>query len=1183
MAQRTVSVTLVANIGSFVSSMAAAGTSVGGLGKLAAGALGAAGVAGGIAAAVNAASEFESAMSGVRAATMATSAVLGDLRQAAMEAGAETQYSATEAADAIREMAKAGVSAEDIMGGGLTGALSLAAAGQLEVAQAAEIASVAMTQFNLSGEDLPHVADLLAAGAGKAMGEVSDLGAALNQAGLVASAAGLSIEETTGTLSAFASAGLLGSDAGTSLKTMLQRLQNPSQEAARTMESLGISMYDANGEFVGMEALAAQMREGMQDLTPAVRDAAMATIFGSDAVRAANVLYSQGSEGIAEWTDRVNDSGYAAEQAAILQDNLAGDIEKLGGAWDTLLIQLGSGSQGPLRAATQGITDFLDVVLDAAQGAGDLASELGDRLAPFFEAVADIGGDVWEILSEIADTLGPLAMGLAQIAAGAIITALNGLGTVLSEVSGFLADNADVAFALATMLAVTLAGGIGAVSTAFGAMILAPVLSFLGSVLAGVSSLAGLLAGGFTAAVGTASAALATFLASAAPLAAVGAIAYGIYKIVEFTTAAGDARDEIDDMWESVGDAEGNSETISAIGGMLDELRGKIRDLRDEAEGGGETSWIGTLFAGSVATMTTEMQAGGAALEEYETALAESEAELARINDTAATVGDTLGLTRDEVIALADAHGIDLTNGVNGALGPLAALITAQQEEERGARNASGAIDTFAQATESAKDQIQEAKDAVDAFKLALDILTGASVSMIEVESAFYAAVAAAEGAVADLNGTVLDGAGNLNTQSEAGRQAADVLLGVRDSGNQLIAQMQQQGYTADEVRAKDAELRESFIRSAQQMGISRQAAEDLADQILGIPEERETTITADTGDASRNISNLQAQINGLVGKTVTVKVVTDRAALAVYAAQNGMQTVGGYAGGGYTGQGGKYTPAGIVHKGEFVVPKETVDRTGAGFWYRMAGMKQYAGGGLVDGNIYVQGDSSDLRDAIQDATDLMAKSLVKIGTAGSGVLSGAWTSIWNYVSARVPGARINSTYRPGDPGYHGRNKAIDFGYGSGPGGAGSAGLALINRTLHDGVGGSLAELIYDGLYDDRPDLKNGRPLDYGAATRAQHMNHVHAAVYDQGGWLQPGLTLAYNGTGSNERVLTSREFSGSGAGGTVVKIAPSDLDGMRIVGTLDLGGGLEARIDGRVQQTLTGGKRRLAAQGVRG
>jgi len=306
-------------------------------------------VVAGLGMAVSKSMDFEKSMSAVSAATQASAATLGQLRAAAMEAGAATQYSATEAADAITEMAKAGVSARDIMGGGLKGALSLAAAGQLDVAEAAGIASIAMTQFSLSGEDLPHVADLLAAGAGKAMGSVDDLGQALNQAGLIANAAGLSIEETTGGLAAFASAGLLGSDAGTSFKTMLQALQAPSGKSAELMAELGINMYDANGNMLGLSEMAGVLQTSLGHLTEEQRNAALAQIFGSDAVRAANVLYREGAAGITEWTNKVNDAGFAQEQAAALTDNLSGDIERLGGAFDTLMIQMGSGAQGPLR------------------------------------------------------------------------------------------------------------------------------------------------------------------------------------------------------------------------------------------------------------------------------------------------------------------------------------------------------------------------------------------------------------------------------------------------------------------------------------------------------------------------------------------------------------------------------------------------------------------------------------------------------------------------------------------------------------------------------------------------------------------------------------------------------------------------------------------------------------------
>lgn len=305
---------------------------------------------------------FDKAMSAVKASTHASGEEMEKLRELAMRAGADTAYSGEEAAAGINELAKAGVSTNDILRGGLNGALSLAAAGQIEVGDAAELAATAMTQFNLEGKDLGHVADLLAAGAGKAQGSVGDMGHALKQSGLVAAQAGISIEETVGTLSAFASAGLVGSDAGTSFKTMLQKLQNPSKEAQGALDELGISMYDANGEFVGMTSLADQLKTSMQDLTPAQRDAAMATIFGADAVRAANVLYAQGGEGIQDWINKVNDAGYAAETAAALQDNLAGDIEKLGGAFDTIALQAGGSLNDMFRDIVQGATGLLDVI-----------------------------------------------------------------------------------------------------------------------------------------------------------------------------------------------------------------------------------------------------------------------------------------------------------------------------------------------------------------------------------------------------------------------------------------------------------------------------------------------------------------------------------------------------------------------------------------------------------------------------------------------------------------------------------------------------------------------------------------------------------------------------------------------------------------------------------------------------
>jgi TP901 family phage tail tape measure protein len=323
------------------------------------------------AAAVKSFADFDQSMSYVQAATHESAENMDLLRDAALEAGKRTVYSATESASAIEELAKAGISTTDILAGGLDGALDLAAAGGLDVAEAAGIAAVALKQFNLDGKQMSHVSDLMAAGAGKAMGDVGDLGMALRQAGQVANSTGLSIEETTAGLAAFAAAGLIGSDAGTSFKSMLQRLTPQSAQAQAEMDRLGISAYDASGNFIGLADFAGNLQDALRDLTPQQRNAAEATIFGSDAVRAANVLYEQGEQGIRDWTEAVSDQGYASETAAIRLDNLKGDLEQLSGSVETAMIGMGEGANGPLRSMTQGVTNLVNAFADtpdAVQG-----------------------------------------------------------------------------------------------------------------------------------------------------------------------------------------------------------------------------------------------------------------------------------------------------------------------------------------------------------------------------------------------------------------------------------------------------------------------------------------------------------------------------------------------------------------------------------------------------------------------------------------------------------------------------------------------------------------------------------------------------------------------------------------------------------------------------------------------
>lgn len=361
--------------------------------------------AAGIGVAVKAFADFDKTMSAVQAATDSTGASLDQLRDAAIKAGAATQYSATQAAEGEVALGKAGVATKDILSGGLVGALNLAAAGQIDVGQAAEIAATAMTQFNLQGKDIPHVADLLAAGAGKAQGEVTDLANALKFVGPVANGLNIPLEQTVGVLAELASKGIIGEQAGTSTRGFLLSLTAPSHAAATELESLGISLYDAQGKFVGFNGAADQLRAGLGGLNEQARNAALGVIFGNEQITAARILYDGGAQAVDGWTKKVNDSGFAARQASDLTNNLSGDLERLRGSFETDFIKSGSGANGFLRGLTQDATS----AVNAFGALPDEAQHVALGFTAIAAAAALTGGAMLVLLPRIAATRVALA------------------------------------------------------------------------------------------------------------------------------------------------------------------------------------------------------------------------------------------------------------------------------------------------------------------------------------------------------------------------------------------------------------------------------------------------------------------------------------------------------------------------------------------------------------------------------------------------------------------------------------------------------------------------------------------------------------------------------------------------------------------------------------------------------
>lgn len=263
------------------------------------------------------------------------------LEKLAIAMGQDTVFSAQDAAEAMLELAKSGMSAAVIQGGALQSTLKLAAAGGLDLASAAAYMSNSMNAFGLKSKDTNQIVTALAGGANASTASVESLGLALAQSSAGARNAGLSLNQTVGVLAAFDNAGIKGSDAGTSLKTMLQRLIPSTDKAKSAMENLGIKFVDAHGKFKSITAVAQTLHDKLGPLTQAQKAQALQTIFGSDATRAASILTREGAKGLEKYISATRNSGAANKLAKSRMKGLSGAIENLRGSAETTAIIVG--------------------------------------------------------------------------------------------------------------------------------------------------------------------------------------------------------------------------------------------------------------------------------------------------------------------------------------------------------------------------------------------------------------------------------------------------------------------------------------------------------------------------------------------------------------------------------------------------------------------------------------------------------------------------------------------------------------------------------------------------------------------------------------------------------------------------------------------------------------------------
>ena len=394
--------------------------------------VGAGALAAGVAS-VKMAGDYEQGLNIFKSVSGATAQQMAMVAAKARELGQDASLpgvSARDAANAMTELSKAGLSVNDTLAAS-KGVMSLAKAGQIDVADAATIAAQALNAFKLKGSDAGKVADVLANGANASATDIRGLSLGLQQSAAVASQFGVSLEDTVTTLGLFANRGMQGSDAGTSLKTMLISLANPSKKAANLMHELGINAYDASGKFVGMRQLAQNLQNGLKGLSEEQKQQALATIFGTDAFRAAAFLADSAGKSYDDMSKAVGRSGAAMDLAKAQNSGFNGALDNLKSTIETVATDFG---QKLLPELTKVIKQLAD------SGVIEAFGNILTALLPVLKMVA--AGFVALKIAHVVGWFGQLFVKVKE--AGSVIAALstvlrtNPLGLIITVIAALI-------------------------------------------------------------------------------------------------------------------------------------------------------------------------------------------------------------------------------------------------------------------------------------------------------------------------------------------------------------------------------------------------------------------------------------------------------------------------------------------------------------------------------------------------------------------------------------------------------------------------------------------------------------------------------------------------------------------------------------------------------------------------
>ena len=383
-------------------------------------------------AAVKTTADFDSSMSKVAAISGATGKDFDDLRAKAREMGAETKFSASEAADAFQYMAMAGWKTEDMLEG-ISGIMSLSAADGLDLATTSDIVTDSLSAFNLTAKDSAHFADVLAAASTNANTNVSMMGETFKYAAPVAGALGFSIEDMAVATGLMANAGIKGSQAGTALRGFLTRLAKPTKESMNAMKFLDIEIQNADGSMKSLSEILHYTKRQFDTLNEAEKAQYAAMLAGQNGMSGLLAIMNAADSDIEKLEKAVSSAnGTAKRMADTMQDNLNGQITILKSAAQEAAISVGDALVPKIREGVGALQDFTNWFNNLNEEQKQYAINAGIAVAaagPFFKILGAGTRATGRVITDIGD----LAKKVQEL--GGMTAAVNAvLGTTAVQV-----------------------------------------------------------------------------------------------------------------------------------------------------------------------------------------------------------------------------------------------------------------------------------------------------------------------------------------------------------------------------------------------------------------------------------------------------------------------------------------------------------------------------------------------------------------------------------------------------------------------------------------------------------------------------------------------------------------------------------------------------------------------------